>query len=253
MEDMKAKHLLLFVILFVWELRSCEPTSEVNCDECEKSSCEPPTSCLAGMVKDSCDCCYLCGRLEGQLCDHSDLSSDTEFGKCGENLECRIRTDLDPEDSPEATCFCTRTYPLCGSDGVTYENVCQLTEARYRRRDGLRAVSREPCRKAPQIVSAPQNQRNNSGSYVALLCEASGWPGPEMKWRAHKVGDEPEDLPGSNSRMVIHSRTSSMYGDVTSWLLISRLQEEDDATYTCVAENDLGSASASAHVYVVVS
>lgn len=247
---MNAKNFLFFAILFALELGSYHQASVANCNACDQSSCEPPTTCLAGMVKDSCDCCYLCGRREGQLCDYPDLSSDTEFGDCGDNLECRIRTDLDPDDSPEATCFCTQTYPLCGSDGITYENVCQLTEERYRRRNGLRAVSREPCRTAPKIISAPQNQRNTTGTYVAMLCEASGWPAPEMKWTAQKSSREPTELPGSNSRIVVHSRSSSIYGDVTSWLLISHLLKEDTATYKCIAENDMGSASATAYVYV---
>uniref|UniRef100_A0A4Q8K414 U5-Hexatoxin-Hc1a_1 n=1 Tax=Hadronyche cerberea TaxID=1107879 RepID=A0A4Q8K414_HADCE len=254
MVAMNASCFLLFGIIYLLDMASGQQqTSQTDCGECDHSSCNPPEECLAGMVKDTCDCCYVCARKEGQLCDHSMLGSDdSAFGKCGENLECRIRTDLDPEDPPEATCFCTQTQPNCGSNGVTYENICQLTEARYKLRNGLRAVSREPCRKAPTITSAPQNQRNNTGSYVAMLCEADGWPAPAMKWTAHKPGKESVTLPGTNSRIVVHSRGGSAYGDVTSWLLITHLLEVDDATYTCVAENDMGSASSSAHVYVVL-
>lgn len=115
-----------------------------TCGTCDPDSCEPPEGCLAGVVKDTCDCCYVCGRKEGERCDHEDLNLDG-LGVCGDNLECRVRNDLDWNDPPEAVCFCINQKPLCGSDGITYENECQLTEARYRRRDGLRAVSAEPC------------------------------------------------------------------------------------------------------------
>lgn len=120
----------------------CEEVTE--CGTCESSNCESPRDCLAGMVKDSCECCYLCGKKEGERCYHKDVPS-RGLGLCGDNLVCRVRSDLDFNDPPEAVCVCTRQNPLCGSDGVTYDNICQMTEARYVKRDGLRAVSSNPC------------------------------------------------------------------------------------------------------------
>jgi kazal-type serine protease inhibitor domain-containing protein 1 len=67
------------------------------------------------------------------------------YGPCGESLECRIRVDLEPTDPIESICYCKNSEPICGSDGQTYENQCKLTEARYKKRDGLVAVSRGPC------------------------------------------------------------------------------------------------------------
>jgi hypothetical protein len=61
-------------------------------------------------------------------------------------MECRLRDDLAEEDKPEATCVCLENEPICASDSKTYENVCRLTEARYKQRDGLVAVARGPCK-----------------------------------------------------------------------------------------------------------
>ncbi len=42
--------------------------------------------------------------------------------------------------------YCIKDEPICGTDGITYENECQLTESRYKKRDGLVAASRGPCK-----------------------------------------------------------------------------------------------------------
>lgn len=135
----------IFVVFFIFCAYKVEGSDD--CDECDAGACEPPQECLAGRVMDACNCCYVCGRREGERCDSEDLNL-MGYGKCGDNLECRVRNDLDWDDPPEAVCVCKSQTPLCGSDGVTYENQCQFREARYRRRDGLRAVSNEPCPKS---------------------------------------------------------------------------------------------------------
>lgn len=92
----------------------------------------------------------MCGQLEGQRCYNRTLKelprAHQRFPACGEQLECRLRDDLAEGDEPEAICVCSSQEPLCASDGRTYENVCRLTEARYRQRDGLIAVARGPCK-----------------------------------------------------------------------------------------------------------
>lgn len=101
--------------------------------------------------KDRCDCCSICGQREGERCFNESVArflSRTygSYPDCGENLICRLRTDMEANDPPEAVCYCVKDEPICGSDGVSYENECQLTEERYRRRDGLIAASRGPCK-----------------------------------------------------------------------------------------------------------
>ncbi|GFS44083.1 insulin-like growth factor-binding protein-related protein 1 [Nephila pilipes] len=228
-----------------------EAYGQVNrqCGECNSNSCETPRNCLTGLVKDSCDCCYSCAKREGERCAHASLPFGG-LGRCGENLECRVRNDLDRNDPPEAVCFCVHQQHVCGSDGITYDNICQLTEARYSRRDGLRVVSSEPCRKSPHIVSSPQNISNTTGSYAILTCEARAWPLPTIRWERTRDGSLTK-LPGNNTRLTVHSRNGPNTDEATSWLLFLRLSKEDSGTYICKADNDVGSATTSATVQVI--
>lgn len=141
----------MWIPIIVLALITPNIQGERKCGVCDKEKCAPPAEeCLAGMVKDMCDCCYVCGRREGEQCDGDFLPipyRNRGYGPCGEHLECRPRTDLAPGDPPEAQCVCLKTETLCASDGKTYENECQLTEARYKQREiGLRANHRGPCR-----------------------------------------------------------------------------------------------------------
>jgi hypothetical protein len=46
---------------------------------------------VAGVVEDRCGCCHECARAEGELCDET--PDAYTYGRCGENLVCRRRTD----------------------------------------------------------------------------------------------------------------------------------------------------------------
>lgn len=101
--------------------------------------------------KDRCNCCLICGRREGERCfnqafTHKLFEEQQIYADCGENLECRLRTDLEVTDKPEAICYCNKTEPICGSNGVTYANECQFTEARYKTRDDLSKLDEGPCK-----------------------------------------------------------------------------------------------------------
>uniref|UniRef100_H2ZLY2 Ig-like domain-containing protein n=1 Tax=Ciona savignyi TaxID=51511 RepID=H2ZLY2_CIOSA len=58
-----------------------------SCGVCDPERCEETaTSCPSGLIRDACDCCYVCGNLEDTPCD---LPSDVfRFGECGEGLIC---------------------------------------------------------------------------------------------------------------------------------------------------------------------
>ena len=43
------------------------------------------------MIPDTCGCCQICARSEGELCDQR--PKENRFGICGENLKCVRRED----------------------------------------------------------------------------------------------------------------------------------------------------------------
>ncbi|GFW64111.1 hypothetical protein TNCV_708161 [Trichonephila clavipes] len=57
--------------------------------------------------------------------------------------------------------------------------------------------------------------------------------------------------PGNNTRIVIQARNGPNIDETTSWLLFLRLTREEIGTYTCRAENAVGSAISSATVQVI--
>lgn len=117
-----------------------------GCAPCRSEECAAPRGCLAGRVLDACGCCWECANLEGQLCD---LDPSAHFyGRCGEQLECRLDTggDLSRGEVPEPLCVCRSQHPLCASDGRTYSQICRLQEAALARPDAnLTVVHPGPC------------------------------------------------------------------------------------------------------------
>lgn len=116
-----------------------------GCAECRPEECPAPRGCLAGTVRDACDCCWECANLEGQICD---LDNTNHFyGKCGEHLECRLDAgDLQHGEVPEPQCACLSRLALCGSDGKTYAQICRFLEVARAHPDANLTVAHEgPC------------------------------------------------------------------------------------------------------------
>ncbi|XP_042338302.1 kazal-type serine protease inhibitor domain-containing protein 1-like [Plectropomus leopardus] len=119
-----------------------------GCGPCEPELCPETRGCRAGLVRDACGCCDECGNLEGQACDPGD--SSVFYGLCGTGLRCQA--DPRPaggageeEEEEEEVCVCEEQDPVCGSDGVTYMNVCQFRETAFSRPE-LRTTERGPCK-----------------------------------------------------------------------------------------------------------
>ncbi|XP_048067274.1 kazal-type serine peptidase inhibitor domain 3 [Megalobrama amblycephala] len=211
-----------------------------ECEECVPELCPLAQGCRAGLVQDSCGCCFQCANLEGQTCDLG--QRNVYYGLCGEDMECKLdRSDGVDGEEPEAQCVCLSQKPLCGSDGQTYMNLCKYKEAAYSK-PGLN-VSDGPCRTVPVIKVPPHNLVNVTGSSIAFLCEVFAFPMALVEWR--KDGKE-VILPGDDPHISVQSRGGPQKYELSSWLQIEEASQTDSGTYRCIARNELGQVSATA-------
>ncbi|XP_037613941.1 serine protease HTRA3-like [Sebastes umbrosus] len=121
------------VFLYLRESESAEcPT------RCDVSTCPSP-SCPSGYVPDRCNCCLVCAQAEGEPCGRK------EDLPCGDGLDCKHPS----KRLSKGFCRCKFNHPLCGSDGKTYGNVCQLkATSRKALHQGLTGISQShkgPC------------------------------------------------------------------------------------------------------------
>lgn len=71
-----------------------------DCVPCDKVTCPDVYQCVAGVIMDTCGCCQVCGRSEGELCDPG-WDGDQHYGQCGDNLEC-----IQDQETQEHKCVC---------------------------------------------------------------------------------------------------------------------------------------------------
>ncbi|KAK6482192.1 serine protease HTRA1B isoform X1 [Huso huso] len=126
---------LLFVPLLVAEA-GVSKRYVVGCpDRCEKSQCPLiPTECLAGDTLDQCDCCPICAVGEGESCGGSGRLGEPV---CGEGLECSVSDGVAHSltvrrRGKAGVCVCESSEAVCGSDGVSYRNICELKRVSQR-------------------------------------------------------------------------------------------------------------------------
>jgi hypothetical protein len=107
-----------------------------DCDVCNRGNCPvvDPVECQAGIIRDRCECCQVCARAEREDCDLGGAEGSGKHGACGDNLVCRAA----PGGGGQAgvgMCQCARDDVICGTDGVTYDNLCELVAASHRNQD----------------------------------------------------------------------------------------------------------------------
>ncbi|XP_077987915.1 uncharacterized protein LOC144442438 isoform X2 [Glandiceps talaboti] len=82
----------------------------------------------------------------------------------------------------------------------------------------------------PKIVQNTQKTyRAFEGNTSRLVCKASGFPTPTLNWT--KDGDPVVYNSSSQSRI---------YKDERQWLVIEKVNKEDEGTYNCIAANSVG-------------
>uniref|UniRef100_A0A224YXI4 Peroxidase n=1 Tax=Rhipicephalus zambeziensis TaxID=60191 RepID=A0A224YXI4_9ACAR len=87
---------------------------------------------------------------------------------------------------------------------------------------------------SPHFVSAPANTEADPGSSVEVLCMAEGYPTPTLSWRKDGV---PLPLGGR-------------FSAGPDGLRVVSVQPRDEGRYECVAENEMGRASAPFYILV---
>jgi len=216
---------------------------------CATDQCKAPENCEAGVVMDACNCCEVCAKKEFERCDHPDAPVPGEL-PCGENLECRLRNDLKVDDGRQAACYCTVEGALCGSDGVTYDNLCQLSSMAAKTGKKITVQNKGPCKAAPMIVSPPDNVKEHVGKSVALICEATGYPIPAIEWTWTRVDGKTVFLPSDDLKVSVNMRGGPEKWQVTGWLQVMDMEEKHEGDYTCIAQNELGMDRAQGRIIV---
>jgi len=229
--------ILLAFVLAMWQLSA--KVMALECPVCEVDSCPPePKKCMAGLVKDSCGCCMVCGNLEGDRCDREINSGGMpQYGPCGDNLQCRGRADLNEKES---VCICTEQKMLCGSNGETYENLCQLMEDASESDETITVEREGPCKGFPWIATAPDDAHLFEGENTSLACEAMGNPVPGIMWSFVDSDHVETILPSDFEHFSVQLRGGPEKFEMTSWLLIQNAKKRDQGSYRCIAKNELG-------------
>uniref|UniRef100_A0A3B4T7C8 HtrA serine peptidase 3a n=1 Tax=Seriola dumerili TaxID=41447 RepID=A0A3B4T7C8_SERDU len=144
--------LLLLAAAFLF---THDPTAAVRTDKCaprcDVSLCPSP-SCPGGYLPDRCNCCLVCSPREGDPCGRkNDLP-------CGDGLECKL-LDAGKRRGSRGVCRCKMEHEVCGSDGKTYGNVCEM-----------RAASRRAQQKGrPEVSQAHKGACSPSDAGVSMV------------------------------------------------------------------------------------
>lgn len=146
---------------------------------CDKSMCPRiPAYCPAGQSLDACHCCTVCASGEGEGCGGLGKLGDPV---CGEGLDCSIPGGVGysitvRRRSKSGTCVCKTTDPVCGSDGVSYRNICELKRVSRRaqklQQPPVLFIQRGACGKGHDNPDSPRHKYNFIADVVEKIAPA---------------------------------------------------------------------------------
>uniref|UniRef100_A0A674HUK6 HtrA serine peptidase 3 n=1 Tax=Terrapene triunguis TaxID=2587831 RepID=A0A674HUK6_9SAUR len=154
---------LLNLLLSSLPLATLPPACPARCNV---SKCPSP-SCPSGYVPDRCNCCLICAAGEGDSCGRK------EDPPCGDSLDCKHPMG---KRFGKGVCQCKLSYQVCGSDGRTYDNVCQLKAvSRKALQQGLPAViqiQKGACESGHRQPNSPRYKFNFIADVVEKIAPA---------------------------------------------------------------------------------
>uniref|UniRef100_A0A8C4RIN1 HtrA serine peptidase 3a n=1 Tax=Erpetoichthys calabaricus TaxID=27687 RepID=A0A8C4RIN1_ERPCA len=153
------------LLLSFRQLSRAEPAPKCP-ERCDVSRCPSP-SCPSGYVPDRCNCCLVCAQGEGEPCGRKDDLP------CGDGLECKHPGG---KRFGKGVCQCKHSHKVCGNDGKTYGNICQLKAvSRKALQQGLPAViqvQKGACESGPQHPNSPRYKFNFIADVVEKIAPA---------------------------------------------------------------------------------
>ncbi|XP_010868221.1 serine protease HTRA1A [Esox lucius] len=146
---------------------------------CDKKMCpRMPAECLTGQVLDHCNCCPVCASGEGEACGGNGKLGDPV---CGEGLECSVSGGVGYSATvrrrgKSGVCSCKITDPVCGSDGVSYRNLCELKRVSNRalklQQPPVLFIQRGTCGKARDNPNSLRHKYNFIADVVETIAPA---------------------------------------------------------------------------------